>query len=90
MVKEIFHPNAYLSNIKNVKRGLRARTKILNALEKTSGDAKAIGKEAALPYGVAMHHLKLLGKEGIVHRKDSKPCVWAITGIGQKRLVNSH
>jgi hypothetical protein len=90
MVKQNYHPNAYLSNIKNVKRGLIARTKLLNVLEKTSGDAKAIGNEAALPYGVAMHHLKLLGKEGIVRRKDSKPCVWTITGVGQKRLVNSH
>jgi DNA-binding transcriptional ArsR family regulator len=90
MVKQNCHPNAYLSNIKNVKRGLIARTKILDVLEKTSGDSKAIGNEAALPYGVVMHHLKLLGKEGIVHRKGIKPCIWTITGVGQKRLVNSH
>jgi len=89
MVKLNHHPNAYLSNIRNVKRGLVARTKILNILEKTSGNTKSIGNEAALPYGVAMHHLKLLGKEGIVQRKGTKPCVWSITGVGQKRLVNS-
>lgn len=89
MIKEIFHPNAYLASIKNMKLGLRARTKALNVLEKLSGDAKTIAKEAGLPYGVAMHHLKLLATEGIIHRKGSRPYTWALTGRGQKRLVNS-
>jgi predicted transcriptional regulator len=89
MLKESYHPNAYLANIKNMKLGLRARTKILNALESLSGDAKALAKESGLRYGVAMHHLKLLANEGIVVRKGRKPYVWALTGMGQKRLVNS-
>jgi len=89
MVRQNHHPNAYLSSIKNVRRGLVARTKILNILEKRSGDAKSLGSEAALAYGVAMHHLKLLGKERVVQRKGIRPCVWSLTGVGQKRLVNS-
>lgn len=89
MAKETYHPNAYLENIKNMKLGLRTRTKILDALEKSSGDAKTVAGQAALPYGVTMHHLKLLGHEDIVHRKGNRPYVWVLTGMGQKRLVDS-
>lgn len=89
MVKAVYHPNAYLSSIRNVRRGLAARTKILNVLEKTMGDARTIGTQAGLSYGVTVHHLKLLAVEEIVDRKDHKPCIWATTGKGQKRLVTS-
>jgi DNA-binding transcriptional ArsR family regulator len=88
MLKEAYHPNAYLSNIKNIKLGLRARSKILSILDKGSVDAKTIAKETGMRYGVIMHHLRLLEAEGIVERKGSKPHTWAVTGLGQKRLVN--
>jgi predicted transcriptional regulator len=88
MLKEAYHPNAYLANLRNISLGLRARTKILNALERGSGDAKTIAKEAAMHYGVVMHHLKLLHSGGIVRRAGEKPSVWTLTGRGQKRLVN--
>jgi DNA-binding transcriptional ArsR family regulator len=89
MVKETYHPNAYLSSIKNVKRGLKARTRVLSVLERHSVDAKTVGSEAGMPYTVVMHHLKLLKSEGIVERKGDKPYLWLLTGLGQKRLVNS-
>ena len=89
MLKETYHPNAYLANLRNISLGLRARTKILNTLERGSGDAKTIAKEAVMHYGVVMHHLKLLHLEGIVRRAGEKPSVWALTGTGQKRLVNT-
>jgi predicted transcriptional regulator len=89
MLKETYHPNAYLASIRNMKLGLRARTKILNALEKLSGDAKEVAKESGLCYGVVMHHLKLLAAEDIVQRKGSRPYVWGLTGMGQKRLETS-
>jgi DNA-binding transcriptional ArsR family regulator len=88
MLKEAYHPNAYLSNIKNIKLGLRARTKILSVLDKGSANAKSISKETGMRYSVIMHHLRLLEAEGIVERKGSKPHIWAVTGLGQKRLVN--
>jgi hypothetical protein len=59
------------------------------ALEKGEKDAKTIAEQATVPYGVAMHHLKLLLAEGIVDRRGSRPYVWALTGVGQKRLVSS-
>jgi predicted transcriptional regulator len=89
MTKEIYHPNASVAGIRNVKRGLRARTKILNTLEKTSGNAKTLAKESGLPYSITLHHMKLLRKSGIVHRRGSKPYVWTLTGFGQKRLAST-
>lgn len=86
MLKETYHPNAYLASIRNMKLGLRARTKILNFLEKLPGDANEIAKRSELRYGVTMHHLKLLRAEGIVERKGSRPYDWGLTGMGQKRL----
>jgi predicted ArsR family transcriptional regulator len=88
MFREAYHPNAYLLNIKNNRLGLQARTRILNVLERISVDAKTIAKEAEMHYGVVMHHLRLLEAEGIVERKGSKPHIWTITGLGQRRLVN--
>jgi predicted transcriptional regulator len=89
MLKETYHPNAYLENIRNIKLGLKARTQVLNFLEGRSLDAKTVAKETGLFYGVVMHHLRLLEAEGVVVRKGSKPYVWTLTGVGQKRLVNS-
>jgi DNA-binding transcriptional ArsR family regulator len=88
MFKEDYHPNAYLSNIKNNRLGLRARTRILNVLERISVDAKTIAKETGMHYGVVTHHLRLLKAEAIVERKLDKPHIWVLTGRGQKRLMN--
>lgn len=89
MVKETHHPNAYLSEIKNINLGLRARTQILNVLEKSFADARTIAQKAQMHYGVVMHHLKLLEAEAIIQRKGTKPYTWFVTGLGQKRLANS-
>jgi predicted ArsR family transcriptional regulator len=89
MVKENFHPKAYLSEIRNIRLGLRGRTRILNVLEEHTVVAKVIASEAEMHYGVVLHHLKLLDAEGIVQRSGSKPHVWGLTGAGQKRLLNT-
>ena len=88
MFKEAYHPKAYLSRIKNIRLGLQARTRILNVLDKSFVDAKTISQETGMHYGVVMHHLRLLETEGIIERKQSKPHIWVVTGLGQKRLVN--
>ncbi|TRO53988.1 ArsR family transcriptional regulator [Candidatus Bathyarchaeota archaeon] len=87
-MKEAFHPNAYLQHVKNVKSGLKARTRILNALETRPSDATSIAKYKSLSYGVVTHHLRLLESEGIVNRKGKRPYVWLLTGLGQKRLLH--
>ncbi|MEM3616735.1 MAG: hypothetical protein QXJ31_02330 [Candidatus Bathyarchaeia archaeon] len=86
MPREEYHPNAYLTDFRNVKLGLKARTLILNFLEHSSADAKTVAKGTGLPYGVVIHHLKLLESKGIAKRKSKRPSVWALTGLGQRRL----
>ena len=88
MPRGSYHPNAYLTNVRNTKRGLKARSSILESLQRVTGSAKALAAEAEMPYGVVMHHLRLLWAEGIVSRQGSRPFVWGISGFGQKRLVN--
>ena len=88
MLKAAYHPNAFLTAIRNTRKGLRSRTKILQTLEKSSGTASSIAKKTGLTYNVVMHHLRLLEAEEIVRRKGSKRFVWELTGLGQKRLAN--
>lgn len=86
-IKEAYHPNAYLQNLKNVKTGLSARTKILISLDKQPVSAIVIARDIAMHYPVVMYHLHLLEKEETICRKGKRPCVWVLTGLGQKRLV---
>jgi DNA-binding transcriptional ArsR family regulator len=87
-IKESLHPNAYLSNVRNVSNGVKTRSKILETLESKPCDGVKIARETSLSYSVVMHHLRLLENEGIVHRKGRRPYYWMSTGLGQKRLVN--
>jgi predicted transcriptional regulator len=82
-----FHPNAYLKNVRNVRCGLKTRTKILVMLDVTFCSASEVSNKTDLSYNVVMHHLRLLCREGIVERKGSKKYVWLPTGVGQTRLV---
>ena len=87
MAKLAFHPNAYLSETRNIRKGLVARTRVLKALERSSATAGVLAKENALSYKVVLHHLRLLEAENIVSRKTSKkPHLWELTGVGQQRL----
>ncbi|MCW4002500.1 MAG: winged helix-turn-helix domain-containing protein [Candidatus Bathyarchaeota archaeon] len=75
-----------MSNIRNVRGGLAARTKILSLLDDQPFSATTVAKQSALSYGVVTYHLKLLKNEGIVERRGSGRYVWLSTGLGQKRL----
>ncbi len=88
MQRQIYHPNACLAKVKNVNRGLRARTQMLNLLEKHPGGVADIARETSMHYNVVVHHLKLLQKEEIVDRKGKRPYTWSITGLGQTRLTS--
>ena len=87
-IKAPYHPNAYLQTIKNLKSGLKARTKILNLLDKQTVSAGTLAQNSELSYAAAIHHLRLLETEGTICRKGKRPCVWIMTGLGQKRLVS--
>ncbi len=85
-IKETWHPNAYLKNIRNVHSGLSARTKILVLLDMEPFNAGRIAKQSSLTYNVVIYHLRLLKAEGTIDRRGSRRYVWLSTGIGQKRL----
>jgi predicted transcriptional regulator len=87
-LREHYHPNAYLQRIKNVKSGLEARTRLLSVLEKQPAKTRKLGFSTALSYSTVTYHLRHLEKEAAVVRKGKKPCVWHLTGLGQKRLLN--
>ena len=86
VIKENYHPNAYLHHVRNVKNGLSARTKLLSLLEIQPSRASTLAEKVGASYEVVIHHLRLLESDGTVNRKGKRPCIWALTGLGQKRL----
>jgi predicted transcriptional regulator len=90
MLKVAYNPNAYLTQKRNVRLGLNARSKILEVLEKRPASTRDIGEATGLKYAVVLYHLKLLEDERTVRRQvGKKPYFWAFTGIGQRRLAGS-
>lgn len=75
--------------------GLKARTKIIKMMENVDTETGA-GKETTarmisqflnLSYRASLHHLHLLEEEKIVKRSGKRPYKWALTGKGQKGVV---
>jgi len=87
-LKASFHPKAFLSQKRNVKLGLTARTRIILALEKTGANARSVTNTTGLNYNIVLHHLRLLEAEKVVTRKGNRPFLWELTGVGQQRLGN--
>ncbi len=86
MFKDSYHPKAFLSRKKNVKRGLAARSKIVSFLEQNPLSAREIAEKTGTKYASVMHHLRLLESEHIIVRKEEKPFLWKLSGGGQQRL----
>jgi len=88
-LKAKFHPKAFLSTKRNVRLGLVARTRVIQALEKAVSNAKSISNATGLSYKIVLHHLHLLESEKVVTRKGSKPFLWELTGAGQQQLLGA-
>ena len=52
------HPKAYLATKRNVKAGLKARSKILFVLEEAKRSAPHIAKRSGLGYECVTYHLR--------------------------------
>ncbi len=90
MLKGAYNPNAYLTQRRNVRLGLVARSTILQIVEKQQAPISNITDATGLKYSVVLYHLRLLEDEKVVQRQGrKKPYAWTLTGIGQKRLVES-
>jgi predicted transcriptional regulator len=86
MARNEMHPKAYLATKRNVKAGLRARSKILFALEEAKRGASDISKRSGLGYDCIIYHLRSMRKERLVERSGRRPFIWALTRFGQQRL----
>jgi len=86
MAMNEMHPKAYLTTKRNVKAGLRARSKILFVLEEAKRGAPDISKRSGLGYDCVTYHLRSMKKERLVERSKQRPYVWALTIFGQQRL----
>jgi len=82
----MYHPNAYIKEKRNTKRGLSVRTCILETIEKKAKTARELASECEISYYSCIYHLKVLKSEKIVERSDKRPYKWKITGCGQRRL----
>jgi predicted transcriptional regulator len=83
----MFHPNAYLKKVHNVRCGLKARTKLLLLLDVKFCSTSELSSRTALSYDVVMYHLRLLCREGIVEHKGGRRYIWLPTDVGQARLA---
>jgi hypothetical protein len=86
-VKERYHPKAFLTEKRNVRLGLIARSRIARFLEEQTPDVKTIAKGTGMSYAAALHHLRLFESEKVVARKGKRPFKWELTGAGQQTLV---
>lgn len=80
-------PRAYLVKIRNVRKGVLTRSRIL---EHISGKALSVGRiaeEVGRSRSAVRRHLKNMEAEGIVraHRLRGK-MLWTTTGAGQRTL----
>ena len=86
-MKERYHPKAFLTEKRNVRLGLLARSRIARFLEKHTSNAKTIAKGIGMSYRAVLHHLRLFEAEKVVARKGKRPFQWELTGAGQQTLV---
>ncbi len=75
---------AYLRGIRNVEPGLRARSKIINAIKLNRGkSSREIADAAKISYSAVGHHLRNMRSEKIVEKGNEG---WSLTGLGQQTL----
>lgn len=85
MNEKIIEALAFLRNIKNVKKGLTTRSKIIRVLKKSRSSAKEIANKINMSYSAIRRQLKLMEKENIVREIGRK---WILTGYGQRELTD--
>ncbi|MEN2974016.1 MAG: winged helix-turn-helix domain-containing protein [Candidatus Caldarchaeales archaeon] len=81
------NPRAYLSRIKNVKRGIDTRSRILEIISSKPSTLKNIAEEVKRSNSSVRRHLKNMEAEGIVKSyKYKRRVIWTQTGMGQTEL----
>lgn len=84
-MQEKIEPEAYLRSLRNVMRGLRARSRLIIALRNRGAmKGREISREAGLSYGAAMRHLRHMKADRIVEKNKLG---WKLTGLGQRAVT---
>lgn len=81
------NPRAYLYRIKNVKKGLDTRSRILELIESKPLTIKEISERVNRSTSSIRRHIKNMEAEGIVKSQKYKGrLLWMPTGIGQRAI----
>lgn len=81
------NPRAYLAKIKNVKRGVDTRSRILELIQSKPLTLRKIAESIGKSSSSVRRHLKNMESEGIVRSQRYKGrIIWTSTGIGQKSI----
>ncbi len=84
-MQEEFEAQAYLRNIRNVGPGLKARSKIINAIRINKGrNSREIASATEISYSGVAHHLRYMKAERIVEKGKQG---WTLTGLGQQAVT---
>jgi predicted transcriptional regulator len=84
-MQEEIEPQAYLRNLRNVPRGLKARSKIARSVRNNGAKkGRDIAHAAGLSYSAAMRHLRHMKEEHIVEKRKEG---WNLTGLGQQSVT---
>lgn len=76
---------AFLRLIRNNRRGLLTRSRVIEALTLSTGTTtRSLMVAAELRYRTVLHHLRLMKAEGIVKRMDEGK--WVLTELGQQSI----
>ena len=81
------YPRAYLRRIKNVKRGVSTRSRIIDALKQKPLTINELAELMEMSPSTIRRHLRNMSREGIVLKfKSERKRLWKLTGRGQTAL----
>lgn len=81
------NPTAYLARIRNVKKGVNTRSRILELISSKPLTIRKIAERVGRSRSSIRRHLKNMEAEGIVRSQRYKGrTIWMTTGIGQKAI----
>ncbi len=83
-------PRAYLHRVRNVRKGLRTRTKMIMVLEGSPSTVKELSEKIGLTSSAIRRQLRNMEAEGIVVQiRSGRRTLWKLTGVGQRTLEES-
>jgi predicted ArsR family transcriptional regulator len=85
--KQAIRGRAYLRSLRNVRRGLLTRSRIIDVLSRKASTIQHIAEEVGLSESAVRRHLKNMLAEGVVEKLRFKgKILWRLSGSGQLDL----